>query len=362
MNLARFPRRRYTHGPTPIEKLTRLSKELGGPQYLRQTRRSARAGPGGNKTRKLEFLVADALAQGADTLVTVGAVQSNHCRLTAAAAVREGLKCRLVLEERVPGSFDRLRGAITCSSGCSASRHPRPSRAAPIWRPRWEPSRAAQGRAAALPHPRRRLEPSRRARLRRLRGGASGPDVRSGVRVRASSSRAGVGHPRRSRHGSRRNTRRRPGHGDQRARGARRRRRSSTAWCRRSRRSGACRRPSRARRSSFDDYVGPGYSRPTAAMGEAVRLFARLEGVLLDPVYTGKAAAGLIDLARGVFRARRARRVRPHGWRRGALRVFRQRARLAARGESAAAFERRCIPSDDAARCMSSLASAMHCV
>ena len=61
---------------------------------------------GGNKTRKLEFLVADALAQGADTLITCGAVQSNHCRLTLAAAVKEGLKCRLVLEERVPKSYD----------------------------------------------------------------------------------------------------------------------------------------------------------------------------------------------------------------------------------------------------------------
>jgi D-cysteine desulfhydrase len=61
--------------------------------------------PGGNKTRKLEFLVADALAQGADTLVTCGAPQSNHCRITLAAAVKEGLKCRFVIEERVPGSY-----------------------------------------------------------------------------------------------------------------------------------------------------------------------------------------------------------------------------------------------------------------
>lgn len=61
--------------------------------------------PGGNKTRKLEFLVADALAQGADTLITCGAPQSNHCRITLAAAVKEGLHCRFVIEERVPGSF-----------------------------------------------------------------------------------------------------------------------------------------------------------------------------------------------------------------------------------------------------------------
>ena len=61
---------------------------------------------GGNKTRKLEFLVADALIAGADTLITCGAVQSNHCRLMLAAAVKEGLKCRFVLEERLPGSYE----------------------------------------------------------------------------------------------------------------------------------------------------------------------------------------------------------------------------------------------------------------
>jgi D-cysteine desulfhydrase len=61
--------------------------------------------PGGNKTRKLEFLVADALAQGADTLITCGAPQSNHCRITLAAAIKDGLQCRFVIEERVPGSY-----------------------------------------------------------------------------------------------------------------------------------------------------------------------------------------------------------------------------------------------------------------
>lgn len=61
---------------------------------------------GGNKTRKLVFLVADALAKEADTLITCGAVQSNHCRLTLAAAVKEGLQCRLVLEERVAKSYN----------------------------------------------------------------------------------------------------------------------------------------------------------------------------------------------------------------------------------------------------------------
>ena len=110
MNLAKFPRRRYTEGQTPIEKLSRLSEALKGPTiYMKRDDLLGLTG-GGNKTRKLEFLVADALAQGADTLITCGAVQSNHCRLTLAAAVKEGLKCRLVLEERVANSCDPEAG------------------------------------------------------------------------------------------------------------------------------------------------------------------------------------------------------------------------------------------------------------
>jgi D-cysteine desulfhydrase len=106
MNLAKFPRRRYTAGKTPIEFLPRFTAALGGPNVYIKRDDLLGLTSGGNKTRKLEFLVADALAQGADTLVTCGAVQSNHCRLTLAAAVKEGLKCRLVLEERVPGSYN----------------------------------------------------------------------------------------------------------------------------------------------------------------------------------------------------------------------------------------------------------------
>jgi D-cysteine desulfhydrase len=106
MNLARFPRRRYIDGPTPIHELKHLSQLLGGPNLFMKRDDLLGLAAGGNKIRKLEFVVAEALAQGADTLITCGAVQSNHCRLTLAAAVREGLKCRLVLEERVPGSYN----------------------------------------------------------------------------------------------------------------------------------------------------------------------------------------------------------------------------------------------------------------
>ncbi len=105
MNLAQFPRRRYTEGFTPLEFLPRLTESLGGPNIWIKRDDLLGLAAGGNKTRKLEFLVADALAQGADTLITCGAVQSNHCRLTLAAACKEGLACHMVIEERVPGSY-----------------------------------------------------------------------------------------------------------------------------------------------------------------------------------------------------------------------------------------------------------------
>ena len=105
MNLAKFHRSRYTYCFTPVEKLTLLSALLDGPEIYIKRDDLLGLSRGGNKTRKLEFVVADALAKGCDTLITCGAVQSNHCRLTLSAAVKEGLKCRLVLEERVPGSY-----------------------------------------------------------------------------------------------------------------------------------------------------------------------------------------------------------------------------------------------------------------
>jgi D-cysteine desulfhydrase len=105
MDLSRFPRRRYSTGPTPLEFLPNFTRALGGPNVFIKRDDMLGLAPGGNKTRKLEFLVADALAQGADTLVTCGAPQSNHCRITLSAAIKEGLKCRFVIEERVPGSY-----------------------------------------------------------------------------------------------------------------------------------------------------------------------------------------------------------------------------------------------------------------
>ena len=97
-----FPRYPLCHRPTPIEPMPRLTEALGGPTLYIKRDDCTGLASGGNKTRKLEFLVGEALAQGADMLVTQGAVQSNHVRQTAAAACRVGMKCHALLERRVP--------------------------------------------------------------------------------------------------------------------------------------------------------------------------------------------------------------------------------------------------------------------
>ena len=91
------PRLRFAHLPTPVETLPRLSEALGGPHLLIKRDDQTGLAFGGNKTRKLEFLVAEAREEGAKTLISGGALQSNHCRQTAAAAARFGFKCILVL-------------------------------------------------------------------------------------------------------------------------------------------------------------------------------------------------------------------------------------------------------------------------
>lgn len=106
LDLTHLDRRVYTPHATPLEPLPKLSQALGGRVNL-WIKRDDLLGltGGGNKTRKLEYSMADAIKAGADTIVTCGAVQSNHCRLTLSACIKEGLKCSLVLEERVPGSY-----------------------------------------------------------------------------------------------------------------------------------------------------------------------------------------------------------------------------------------------------------------
>lgn len=122
MHLARFPRVRLAHLPTPLEPLPRLSEALGVDLWIKRDDCTGLAG-GGNKTRKLEFLLGEAMDLGADTLVTQGAVQSNHVRQTVAAGAAHGLASEVILEERTGSRaidytrngnvlMDRLFGAV----------------------------------------------------------------------------------------------------------------------------------------------------------------------------------------------------------------------------------------------------------
>lgn len=113
LNLARYERYPLTFGPTPIEYLPRLTDFLGGDVKIYAKREDCNSGlaMGGNKLRKLEYIVPDAIASGADTLVSIGGVQSNHTRLVAAVAAKIGMKCHVIQESWVPHDdavYDRV--------------------------------------------------------------------------------------------------------------------------------------------------------------------------------------------------------------------------------------------------------------
>ncbi|MBI1339900.1 D-cysteine desulfhydrase [bacterium] len=307
MQLARFPRRRYTHAATPIQPLDRLSAHLGGAElWIKRDDLTGLAG-GGNKTRKLEFLVADALDQGADTLITVGAVQSNHCRLTLAAAAAEGLKCRLLLEQRVPSSyradasgnnflFDLLGaeaievvdGGVDISARMSAMAD---AVRAQGGRPYIIPGGGsnALGALGYVACAQELLTQCFEAGLAfdHIVCASGSAGTHAGLLVGLHMSNAGipvtgvnVRRPRAEQEGN-----------------VHKLAVETAALLQ-------VAAPPRSAVTALESWVGPGYSLPTPEMIEAVRTFARMEGVLLDAVYTGKAAAGLIDLTReGRFKA-----------------------------------------------------------
>ena len=138
MNLAKFPRIRCGHFPTPLEPMENLTKHLGGPQLWIKRDDCTGLSTGGNKTRKLEFLMAEAVAQKADTVITQGATQSNHARQTAAdrRQARHGLPYPARGPHRLRRRGLQLSMATCCSTSCTAPRS-RSARAAPTCRRRW---------------------------------------------------------------------------------------------------------------------------------------------------------------------------------------------------------------------------------
>jgi D-cysteine desulfhydrase len=286
--------------PTPLEELPRLTRALGGPRLFIKRDDQTGLATGGNKTRKLEFAVADALDQGADTLITMGGVQSNHTRQTAAAAARCGLRCVVVLRGHAPAVWngnlllDHLLGAQVVFSG-DRTREAVADEVA-------SQARAAGNRPYLIP-----VGASNAvgavgfvAALEELDAQAKARALRVDRVVFASSSfgtQAGLCDGAKA-----------VGFGGQLAAIAIDSRRDelqagvaaiATATIRR---LGWEMTVAPAEVVAYDDYLGAGYAVMGAPEREAISLVARSEGILLDPVYTGRAMAGLIDLIRtGAF-------------------------------------------------------------
>jgi len=306
VHLARFPRRQYTEGRTPVEKLARLSALLGGPDiYIKRDDLLGLAG-GGNKTRKLEFLVADALAKGCDTLITVGAVQSNHCRLTLAAAVKEAMKCRLLLEQRVAKSYNpqasgnnflyRLLGVeeirvVDLGTDLAKTMEQMAEDVAKRGGKAYLIPGGGSNPLGALGYVSCAEEILAQTfdlglRLDHIVCASGSAGTHAGLITGLIGNNANIPltgiNVRRTRD-------------EQEPMVHKLAEQTAATLCVR---GGV----PREAITALGDWVGPGYSLPSAEMIEAVRMLAQVEGILLDPVYTGKAMAGLIALIRnGVF-------------------------------------------------------------
>lgn len=292
----KLPRIRIAHLPTPIEPLPRLSALLGGPRLWVKRDDLTGLAMGGNKVRKLEFLLAEALANGAKTLVTAGAAQSNHCRLTAALAARYNLGCILVLDGD-PGQepsgnlvLDELFGAEIVWT----TRESRDAALKNAFSTAWETGRrpyliplggstpvGALGYTAAFEefldqnviHPDWIVVAS-------SSGGTQAGLALGARRVHWGGKVLGISIDQPE---------------------AELRVRVADLASQSADRAGESLRIQPDEIMVNAGYLGGGYAVLGDGEVEAIRLFARHEGLLLDPVYTGRAAAGMIDLIRKGF-------------------------------------------------------------
>lgn len=302
MHISRFPRIKLGHLSTPLEPMPRLSALLGGPTLYIKRDDCTGLATGGNKTRKLEFLMADALTQGADTVITQGATQSNHARQTVAAAAKLGLKCIILLEDRTGNLdlnyrysgnvfLDRLLGAPTRTYAAGTDMNAAMQAVANEVRAQGGKPYIIPGGGSnsigALGYVNCALEILTQANDQQIRidcvvhaTGSAGTQAglvagfegtNSGINVLG----IGVRAPRKAQEES-----------------------VYKLACETADLLGMRDVVRRERVVANCDYVGEGYGIPTPGMVEAVSLLAQTEGILLDPVYSGKGMAGLIDLIR----------------------------------------------------------------
>jgi L-cysteate sulfo-lyase len=307
MNLGRFPRIRFAHLPTPLEHMPNLSREFNGPEIWIKRDDCTGMSSGGNKTRKLEFLLAEARDQGADIVLTQGATQSNHARQTAACAAKMQMGCHILLEDRTGKTdhdytesgnifLDYLHGAsvehFPANPDMNAELAKVAARLKSEGRKPYMIPGGGSNAVGALGYVNAAMELIGQANDMSLRidhivhaTGSAGTQaglitglagIRSGVPLLGISVRA----PR-----------------DKQEENVFKLAIATADLCGV---SGAVRRDDVAANS---DYVGKGYGFSTPGSIDAIQTLARLEGILLDPVYTGKGMAGFLDLTRkGIFK------------------------------------------------------------
>ena len=306
MNLSIFPMVRLCHRPTPLEPLKRLSQILGGPEIWIKRDDCTGLSTGGNKTRKLEYLAGDALKNDADTLVTQGAVQSNHARQTAAAAAILGLKCHILLERRIPDKLDeyertgnvfldKIHGATVefresgidmNAEGEAVSKQLSENGAKPYFIPG-----GGSNAVGALGYVSCAMELISQFDVNSIKfdclihaTGSTGTQAGLVSGLFALSSKLPVlGISVRQK----------------------RERQIDSVWklVKETAEKLDINDIKRDKILVDDNYIGKGYAIPTDGTLEAIDLLAKTEGILLDPVYSGKAMAGLIDMVRkGTFK------------------------------------------------------------
>ena len=307
MHLARFPRHFLAHLPTPLERLDRLSAELGGPEIWIKRDDCTGLSTGGNKTRKLEFLMAEAEAQGADMVMTQGATQSNHARQTAAFAAKLGMDCHILLEDRTSSNnanynhngnvlLDHLHGATTEKRPGGGDMNAEMEKAADTFRAEGRKVYTIPGGGSnptgALGYVNCAFEMLTQVNDRALKvdhivhaTGSAGTQAGLITGLKAMNAQIpllGIG---------------------VRAPKAKQEENVYNLACATAEKLGCPGVVAREDVIANTDYVGEGYGIPTESGLEAIRMFAELEAILLDPVYSAKGAAGFIDLIRkGHFR------------------------------------------------------------
>ena len=302
MDFTRFPRRRYIDSPSPLEYMPRLSKALGAKVELWIKRDDLLPGAcGGNKTRKLEFSIGEAISQGADTLLTAGAVQSNNCRLVLSWARKEGLDCHLVLAETTPGAYNPkasgnaflfhllgANGIRTVPSGADlpselqklADELQKAGKKPYIIPVGTSNAVGALGYALFAEELMGQIN-EKMLKVDQLIVTSGSCGTHAGIVAGFAGINAGI-----------------PVIGINISRP--KEPQELMVYKLANELAEKLSIPAVPQESvvCFGEYFGPGYAIPTEAMKEAVFLFAREEGILLDPVYTGKAAAGLIEFVR----------------------------------------------------------------